>query len=118
MDAIEDDGDVVSLSSKRAGQKVFREIVAQSLTDLEYEGDYVARWRPKRHEAVVIDPSRHFGDPILDHYGVSTKTLSDEFRNFGSLEYLAAIYEIPKPALRAGLLFEAQLDEAHGQRSF
>ena len=116
MEAVEHDGEFVSLSKKRPGQKVFREIISQSLNDLEYEGEYVARWRPKRFSQVVIDPNRSFGDPILDKFGVSTKTLHEELKHFGDLSYLAKIYEIPKKALRVGVLFEASLDEEYGQR--
>src|SRR6056297_3360478 len=68
MDAVEKDGEFVSLSKKRPGQKVFREIISQSLNDLEYEGNLAARWRPRQFSSVIIDPSRHFGDPILDKY--------------------------------------------------
>ena len=46
MDAIENDGELVSLSRRNPGQKIFSEIVKQSLNDLEYENDYVIRWRP------------------------------------------------------------------------
>lgn len=117
MEAIENDGEFVSLSKKRPGQKVFREIISQSLNDLEYEGEYVARWRPTKHLQVVIDPKRHFGDPILDEYGISTKTIYDEFQVFGDLKYLSKIYEVPLNTLRAGLKFEERLDEAYGQGS-
>ena len=73
MDAIENDGELVSLSKKNPGQKVFSEIVKQSLNDLDYEDDYVARWRPSTAQHVVIDPKRLFGTPILDDFGLSTQ---------------------------------------------
>ncbi|MGV6848404.1 MAG: hypothetical protein ACWA5A_08500 [Marinibacterium sp.] len=115
MGAVEGDGDYVSLSKKRPGQKVFREIVSQSLKDLEYEGEFAARWRPSGYSQVVIDPARHFGDPILDKYGISTKTLYDENKGFNDLKYLSKLYEIPEPIIRVGVAFEANLDEKNGQ---
>ena len=114
MDAIENDGELVSLSRKRPGQKVFREIVSQSLNDLEYDGDNVVRWRPQRFSAVVIDPTRHFGDPILDEFGVSTSVLAEEFEIFSDEKYLSKIYDIPIKKIRVALGFEKSLDEVNG----
>ena len=105
---MEDDGDFVSLSRNRAGQKVFGEIVFQSLNDLEYEDEYAARWRPRKFPDVVIDPSRFFGEPILDDFGVSTKTLHDEYAAFGDAKYLSKIYEIPISKINVGLRFEKE----------
>lgn len=114
MEAVEGDGDFISLSKKRPGQKVFKEIILQSLNDLEYEDNFVARWRPKGYADVVIDPSRHFGDPILDEFGISTNTIYEEFLRFRDLEYLSNIYEVPKSILKTSVKFENSLDEAHG----
>ena len=115
MDAIENDGEFVSLSKRRPGQKVFSEIVRQSLSDLEYEGDMIARWRPEGHQDVVIDPARNFGDPLLDKFGISTAILFQEFHNFHDYKYLADVYEIPVDAIRSGIDFEESLEAA--QRS-
>ncbi|SEQ09494.1 hypothetical protein [Thalassovita taeanensis] len=114
MEAVESDGEYVSLAKNRPGQKVFREIIAQSLNDLEYENQVAVRWRPKGFSNVVIDPNRHFGDPILDQFGISTNTIYNEFKDFKDLNYLSCIYEIPKGILNAGILFEKSLDEANG----
>lgn len=114
MEAVEKDGEYVSLSKIRPGQKVFREIIAQSLSDLEYEGDTVARWRPKHFSRIVLDPNRHFGDPILDQYGVSTSIISNEFKEFEDINYLSTIYEIPRELLQECISFEKSLDEANG----
>lgn len=115
MAAIENDGEFVSLSKRRPGQKVFKEIVLQSLNDLEYDGEYAARWRPSNHQEVVLDPTRHFGDPIFDEYGVSTRIIAKEYKQFNDFNYLSAIYEIPIDTLRSGIAFETELDEAYGQ---
>ncbi|WP_146193179.1 hypothetical protein [Maritimibacter sp. 55A14] len=114
MEAVENDGEYVSLSKKRPGQKVFREIISQSLNDLEYEGEFAARWRPKGYSSVIIDPERHFGDPILDAYGISTSIIYNEFNEFNDLRYLSRIYEVPTKDLQVCILFERSLDEAHG----
>jgi uncharacterized protein (DUF433 family) len=116
MEAVEQDGEFVSLSKNRPGQKVFAEIVSQSLNDLEYDDHYAARWRPKGFPDVVIDPKRFFGEPILDEYGLSTSMVARELKEFEDFAYLARIYEIPIAKLKLGVAFERSLDEAYGQR--
>lgn len=110
MDAIENDGELVSLSKKRPGQKVFKAVVQQSLDDLEYEGDYAAKWRPKSHSAIIIDPKRNFGDPVLDEYGISSNTIYQEFLEFNDAKYLASVYEVPLAAVNSAIRFESGLD--------
>lgn len=112
MDAVENDGEFVSLSKKRPGQKVFREIIRQSLNDLEYDGGMAARWRPDKHKSIVIDPARYFGDPILDAFGISSAMLYREFLEFENAKYLANIYEIPLKSVKEAIRFEASLDQA------
>ncbi|WP_309666374.1 hypothetical protein [Tabrizicola sp.] len=112
MDAIENDGEFVSLSKKNPGQKVFAEIVKQSLNDLEYENDYVARWRPTTAQHVVIDPARLFGTPMIDAFGVSTQTIYREFLEFQDARYLSKIYEIPIRYINDAVKFEQRLDAA------
>ncbi|MEM6623158.1 MAG: hypothetical protein AAF674_13075 [Pseudomonadota bacterium] len=114
VEAIENGVDLVSLSKKHPGQGVFRKIVAQSLNDLEYEDQLAARWRPRDYTAIVIDPARKFGDPVLDAYGVSTRTFYNEFLLFEDIDYLSAIYEIPKIQINSCIYFEKSLDEAYG----
>lgn len=110
MDALEEDGQLTSLSRKRAGQKVFKKIVEQSLLDLEYQDSRPVRWWPKKSKYIVIDPSRCFGDPILNEYGISTHTLRDDFNVFHSIKYLSKIYEIPESHIKTAINFERRLD--------
>jgi uncharacterized protein (DUF433 family) len=111
MDAVEDDGEFVSLSKKAPGQKVFKKIIEQSLNDLEYENDLVARWRPRGFESIVLDPARSFGDPLLDEFGVSTAVVYREFQQFDDAKYLSRIYEIPLQVVRIAIKYEQHLDK-------
>lgn len=115
MSAVERDGEMVSLSKKHAGQKVFKALVAQSLSGLEYENTLVARWRPKGFSDIVLDPKRFFGDPILDKYAVSTSTLHKEFIEFKDKNYLSSIYEVPKISVQKAIDFEERLNATNGQ---
>ncbi len=110
INAIENDGELTSLNSKRAGQKVFSKIVQQSLVDLEFENARPVRWKPKNAKAVVIDPQRSFGAPILDEFGISTRVLYDEYLHFEDIDYLSNIYEVPKNVVKNAIQFERSLD--------
>lgn len=111
MEALEKDGNLMSLSKKRPGQKVFSSIVQQSLNDLEYEDGKSARWRPSVARHVVIDPKRNFGSPILEKFGIETSTIFQEYNSFQDIKYLAAIYEIPVSSVREAIEFERSLDK-------
>lgn len=108
--ALEKDGDLISLSKKNPGQKVFPQIVAQSLSDLEYEDGKSVRWRPKVARDIVIDPKRMFGAPILDTYGIQTSTIFNEYKYFNDLGYLSGVYEVPVGLLSAAIKFELSLE--------
>jgi uncharacterized protein (DUF433 family) len=118
MKALEHDGEFVSLSRKRPGQKVFAEIVRQSLRDLEYHDGIAVRWRPSGYKQVVIDPKRQFGQPVIDDYGVSTETLFSEYQDFQDMQYLSQIYEMPQRLVRSAIQYEEDLQSAHGKSSF
>lgn len=107
---LEAEGALVSLSKNHAGQRVFREIVQQSLNDLEFEGERPARWVPKSARSIVIDPSRLFGQPILDEYGVATRTINEDYQAFKDIKYISNIYEIPTAMVREAINFERRLD--------
>jgi len=106
----EADEDYFSFSKKRAGQKVFAQVVKQSLKDLEYEDGYAARWRPAGTSHIIIDPVRLFGDPLLEEYGVATSVLYEEAKQFDDISYLSKIYEIPISVVRSAIQFERKLD--------
>ncbi len=110
IEALEEDGELTSLSRRRAGQKVFKIIVEQSLRDLDYDDDRPIRWRPRKSRFVVIDPARSFGDPILDEFGISTHVIREEFNAFGDIRYLSRIYEIPDAQIKSAINFEQALD--------
>lgn len=119
MEALEQDGELVSLSPKSPGQKVFKSIVEQSLNDLEYEAGAAVLWRPQKAKSVVIDPKRSFGSPILEEAGISTRLLYEEFELFKNVGYLSKIYEIPRSLVSDAISYEVWLDatsdSSHGK---
>jgi len=102
------DGELIDLKRR---QHVFRSVVAPSLRDLEFDADVVARWFPLgiSRKAVVIDPARAFGRPIVREGRVPTEILFAAVRTEGSPEKVARLYEVPLPAVRAAVTFQQQL---------
>lgn len=110
MDAIEGDGELVSLSKKRPTQKVFKKIVEQSLSDIEFENEVAARWRPSWVDGIVLDPKRQFGSPIIDEFGVSTDAILQDLSNGLSEKQVASLYELPIELVKSARKFELKLE--------
>lgn len=93
-------------------QFVFTRIISPSL----YEGvefntsDDPQRWWPlgKKH-AVVIDPERGFGAPIVARSGVPTSILANAMKAEGSIAFVANWYEVSEREVRDAVLFEERL---------
>ncbi|MEM1374738.1 MAG: hypothetical protein AAGF78_10200 [Pseudomonadota bacterium] len=111
MDAVEGDGQLVSLSKRRPTQKVFKRIIEQNLEDVEYEDDVAARWRPNWVSGIVLDPKRQFGNPILDDFGLSTETIRRELENELTEREISSLYEVPLDLVKAAKKFELRLEE-------
>ncbi|MCC5991023.1 MAG: MerR family transcriptional regulator [Rhodobacteraceae bacterium] len=110
VDATENDGHLISLSKKRPGQKVFRKIIDQSLSGLEYKNQRPERWRPTIVEHVVLDPNRSFGTPVIDNIGISTQTIFTEWQRSKSIKYISRLYEVDERFVRDAIKFEKTLD--------
>jgi uncharacterized protein (DUF433 family) len=74
----------------RSGQRAFPEAVMRYLREIEWGRDSIAsRWWPSgkpRMGAVVVDPRRAFGSPVLAGTGIRTE---DVFLRFSAGEPLA-----------------------------
>lgn len=102
------EGELVDLRSRQA---VFREFVAPSLRDLEFDADVVARWYPlgEKRRSIVIDPARAFGRPVVTAAGVPTIVLARAVCVEGSEERVAQIYDVSLQDVRDAVAFEARL---------
>jgi uncharacterized protein (DUF433 family) len=58
--------------------------------------------------SVLVDPGRSFGRPIVSR-GVPTEVLADAAKLEGSIDAVAALYEVPKAEVRSALIFEQRL---------
>jgi uncharacterized protein (DUF433 family) len=94
-------------------QYVIKATIERTLRDLDIEADAVTRWRPFRGKgSIVIDPKRAFGQPIASRYGVPTVALAEAVAAEGSVERVAALYEVSVSAVRDALEFERSFQAA------
>lgn len=92
-------------------QDAFRRVISSSLyAGIDYDtAGKALRWFPlKRSKAVVLDPARHFGKPILTQSGIATETIAAAFAAEGRNEKrVACLYQIPLSDVEAALRFQS-----------
>ena len=111
LEVVEESGDesLVDLSRR---QNVIRKVIGPSLregVELDMQGEAV-RWYPLRQsKAVVLDPLRHFGEPILSESGIPTIAVADAVTaEDGDEKRVARIFEVSPAAVRKALEFESR----------
>ncbi|TVT84569.1 helix-turn-helix domain-containing protein [Pseudomonas sp. H3(2019)] len=91
-------------------QYAFKQVITPSLYEgIDYTGSGAAqRWYPiKRSKAIVLDPSRNFGKPVLSITGIDTATVFSAYQAEGNdAKRVAQLYEIPASAVDAAVNFE------------
>lgn len=106
LQAVDAVGEPILLDILRK-QYAFDRVIAPSFRDLDLEEGIAARWWPMSHDrAVVIDPTRSFGQPIVAKYGVPTRALADAIEAEGSIRATARIHDLPMSAIRDAVAFE------------
>lgn len=92
-------------------QYAFKQVISDSLyAGIDYDSAGEAlRWFPlKRSKAVVLDPARHFGKPILTQSGIDTETIAAAFSAEGrDGKRVARLYEIKLADVEAAIRFES-----------
>jgi len=86
----------------------FREIIEQSLTNLELDDEGIpARWWPVgRAKKILVDPARSFGQPIELESGVPALVLAAAAKAEGSVEAAARAWQVPIASIRRAIEFE------------
>lgn len=91
-------------------QYAFEQVIKPSLYEgIDYtESEAAQRWYPvKRSKAIVLDPSRNFGKPVLTTAGIDTATIFSAYQTEGQdTKRVALLYEIPTAAVEAAMHFE------------
>lgn len=93
-----------------SGQHAFHSIISEGLRDVTYDGVSAAYWTPgEGRGAVVIDPRRSFGQPVLVRSGVPTATIRLQAQSGRSAREIGRDFEIDEASVRAALRFEEAL---------
>ncbi|QCY11661.1 DUF433 domain-containing protein [Pseudomonas sp. MPC6] len=94
-------------------QYAFRQVIGPSLYEgIDYTGEGMAqRWYPvKRSKAIVLDPNRNFGKPVLSSTGVDTAAIYHAYLAEGQdAKRVSMIFEIPAAAVDAAVTFEHRI---------
>lgn len=87
---------------------------AESMIDeFDFADDFVALWRPKEgRNAVVVDPTRALGEPILVETGTPTLTLFRTFQTEQDFGRVADYYDLSETAVRRAVEFELRFADA------
>jgi uncharacterized protein (DUF433 family) len=95
-------------------QAVFDAITSPFFKDLEFSQDRVLeRWWPLGdHRAVVVDPRRAFGKPIVVDRGVPTAILFGAVKASRSIDEVVFWYDVTKSSVVDAIEFEDSLSHA------
>lgn len=104
------EAEIMDLARK---QYVFRQVIAPSLySGIEYDnaGD-ARRWYPlgSNNRAIVLDPERRFGKPILANSGLETETVAHYVETEGSVARVAKLFELEAGDVQRAIRFERRI---------
>lgn len=93
-----------------SGQHAFHSIISVGLKDVSFLNGVAARWTPSAGRgAVVLDPARAFGHPILEQTGVPTQKIAELRRSGISAKKIASDFEVSLSDINKAIAFENEL---------
>ena len=109
MQVLEETGDE-SLVDVLKQQNVMNKIIGPSLragVELDLRGS-ATRWFPlKNSKAIVFDPTRKFGQPILNFFDIPTAAIVESVKaESGNHQRVANLFDVPVLAIKKALEFE------------
>jgi len=107
--------DSVKILGLLTRQYNFPEIIEPYLRDLDYDGkDEPQRWKPISGKGeIVLDPQRHFGQPIINKYGIPTTVLYNTYKaEQEDVPTVAYWYEIDPMYVELAVEFEESLKKS------
>jgi uncharacterized protein (DUF433 family) len=92
-------------------QKEFTPFLRPFLIDLVFDEESMASmwWPMGKEHGVVLDPTRSFGKPILNVYGVPTSVLADAVKAEGAAAPVARWFQVSKDAVMEAVRFQKSL---------
>lgn len=111
LEVIEETGDESLIDVERQ-QNVIQKVIGPSLregVELDIGGE-ATRWFPlKNSHAIVFDPKRKFGQPILTDFDVPTVAIADAVKaESGDAKRVAKFFDLPLAAVRKAVEFESK----------
>ncbi len=100
----EDQENPVQLTGKIVGQKSFRTCIEAYMKELDFDADGLAklyRAYSFKQESVVMNPTAHFGEPIVRSCGYTAQTLYRAAIAEGGISRAANIYQVSEDAVEA-----------------
>jgi uncharacterized protein (DUF433 family) len=110
-DFVAETGDRVLLDLVK-NQYEFKKVISPYLYGgLEFGRSHEpVRWYPlEKNKSVVIDPSRGFGAPILNRYGISTRIIYQTYLGSDSYLITANWYDVDETSVRNAVSYEKSL---------
>lgn len=110
LDISREDGDSRLIDILKS-QYAFRDVIAPSLRNIEFEEGIPSRWWPLGKAArIVVDPRRSFGRPIEADSGVPAAVLAGAATAEGSPEAAARLWAVTPAAVRRAIAFQRSFD--------
>jgi uncharacterized protein (DUF433 family) len=91
-------------------QHVFKKFIEPTFLDIQYREGQPIKWHPDKKRNIIIDPTRSFGQPILEKYYIPTATLMAVFSGNRSYVGTAKMYGIPTESVKDAIEFENRLN--------
>jgi uncharacterized protein (DUF433 family) len=106
------DGGKEMIEDLKRGQLVFKTILKPFFKKLDYTRSEISRYWPLgKRGRVLLDPTRHFGQPLDNETGVPTRTLFQATKagKGQSVNEVAKWFNVPVATVRAAVKFEKSL---------
>ena len=108
---VEASGDI-NLTDPVKRQRVIEKVIGPSLrTGIEFDfHGRASRWFPMRNsKAIVFDPKRKFGQPILSDYDIPTIAIASAVKaENGDQALVARLFQVSRAAVRHAVAFETR----------
>jgi uncharacterized protein (DUF433 family) len=103
---------------KEIGQMSLQPIIKDYLRLIEFDNNHKAAvYRPLRNDDfnIALNPTRSFGEPIVEQVGYPARTLLRALKEEGSIEKAAWMYGVPEGAIKMASDYEKYLRQADGK---
>ena len=81
--------------------------------EFQFEEDFVRLWRPKEGDRqIVVDPTRAFGEPIIEEFGTPTRTVFRTFQQEQDFDRVSEYYDLTPLFVKRAVEFELRFANA------